>query len=462
VITMGLCLPGGRYYIETYGCSLAEFDTSVMEYMLEREGFERAHSIGDADYVIVNTCAVRLDTEQRIAERLQEIRSMYPNVKLVVAGCLVKARPGLVARVAPGASMISPQNVHRVVEAIRALESGSRLVALDGVRDTSFIPLKPTGVTATIMVQEGCLGDCSFCITKIARRQVKSYPPRLVVEAVEKLVGMGVVEIRLTGLDTAVYGVDLPGRPSIADLINMVLDRVEGDYRLRIGMMTPEMAMEIVDDLLEAYRDERVYKYFHIPVQSGDDRVLRLMNRGYTVDEYRWLHSKIKTRYPEAMIATDIIVGHPGEDEEAFENTVKLVRELKFEKVHIAQYTIRPHTRAAAMKQVPDPVKKARSSRLARVAEEIGYQVMSRYKGEVVEAIVVEWGFREGSLVGRLNNYTPVVVTGNGDLLGSKVRVRVKDNTFFDLRGDILEVVRPPRIAYSRERPCTLKMHFEY
>jgi tRNA A37 methylthiotransferase MiaB len=128
---------------------------------------------------------------------------------------------------------------------------------LDGVRNTSFIPLKPSGVTATIMVQEGCLGDCSFCITKIARRQVKSYPPRLVVEAVEKLVGMGVVEIRLTGLDTAVYGVDLPGRPSIADLINMILDRVEGDYRLRVGMMTPEMAMEIVDDLLEAYGDER-------------------------------------------------------------------------------------------------------------------------------------------------------------------------------------------------------------
>ncbi len=454
-------MTSGRYYIETYGCSLAEFDSSVMEYMLVREGFERASSIDDADFIVVNTCAVRLDTEQRIVERLAEIRSMYPGKRLVIAGCLVKTRPGLIARVAPEASLLSPQNVHRIVEAIRALEGGSKLVALDGVRDTSFIPLKPSGVVATIMIQEGCLGDCSFCITKIARRQVKSYPPRLIVEAVEKLVSMGVVEVRLTGLDTAAYGVDLPGKPSLADLLNMVLDRVEGEYMVRVGMMTPEQAIEIIDDLLEAYRDPRVYKYFHIPVQSGDDRVLKIMNRKYTVEDYRKLHYKIKTLYPEAMVATDIIVGHPGEDEEAFENTVKLVKELKFEKIHIAQYSIRPHTKAAAMKQIPDWVKKIRSSKLAKIAEDIGYQIMSKYRNEVVEAIVVEEGFRKGSLVGRLNNYIPVVIPDGEGLLGARVKVKVKDNTFFDLRGDVLEVVKPPRQVVAR-KVLGIKMRFDY
>jgi MiaB/RimO family radical SAM methylthiotransferase len=417
-----------------------------MESALERGGFRRASSIGEADFIIVNTCAVRLDTEQRIVERLTELRSMYPGKRFVMAGCLVKARPGLIARVAPEASMLSPQNVQRVVEAVEALEKGSRLIALDGVRDTSWLPLKPHGVTATIMVQEGCLGDCSFCITKVARRQVKSYPPRLIVEAVEKLVSMGVVEVRLTGLDTAAYGVDLPGKPSIADLVNAILDRVEGDYMLRIGMMTPERAIEVIGDLLEAYRDRRVYKYLHIPVQSGDDRVLKIMNRRYTVDEYRELHRRIKTLYPEAMIATDIIVGHPGEDEEAFENTVKLVRELKFEKIHIAQYSVRPHTKAAAMPQISDSIKKSRSSRLAKIAEEIGYEIMARYKGKVLEALITEEGFREGSLVGRLNNYIPVIIPMNGVPLGSKVKVTIKDNTFFDLRGEVLEIVEQPGV----------------
>ena len=452
----------GRYYIETYGCSLAEFDSSLMEYMLEREGFERASSIGDADVVIVNTCAVRLDTEQRIAERLEYITRVYPDKKLVVAGCLVKARPGLVARIAPRASLISPQNAHRVVEAVRALEGGSRLVALDGARDTSWLPTpKPSGAAATIMIQEGCLGDCSFCITKIARRQVKSYPPRLIVETVSKLVEMGVVEIRLTGLDTAVYGIDLPGRPSLADLLNAILEKVEGDYMIRVGMMTPEQAIEVIDDLLEAYRDPRVYKYFHIPVQSGDDRVLKIMNRRYTVEEYKWLHSKIKARYPEAMIATDIIVGHPGEDEEAFENTVRLVEELKFEKIHIAQYSIRPHTRAAAMPQVPDWVKKERSTILTRIAEKIGYDIMSRYRGKVVEAVVVEEGFRDGSLVGRMENYIPVVIPYREGLLGSRVKVAVKENTFFDVRGEVVTITRPSRIQKFIETP-SVRIHVGY
>ncbi len=451
-----------RYYIETYGCSLAEFDSSVMEYLLEREGFEKTSSLEESDFIIVNTCAVRLDTEQRIVERLQEIRLKHPSGKLVVVGCLVKTRPGLITRIVPEASLLSPQNIHRVIEAIKALENGFRLVALDGVRDTSWIPLKPYGVIATIMIQEGCLGDCSFCITKLARRQIKSYPPRLIVEAVEKLVSMGVIEIRLTGLDTAVYGIDLPGKPSLADLLNMILDKVEGDYMIRVGMMTPEQAIEIIDDLLETYRDQRIYKYFHIPLQSGDDRVLKIMNRKYTVEDYKKLHTKIKTQYPEAMIATDIIVGHPGEDEEAFENTLKVVKELKFEKIHIAQYSIRPHTKAAAMKQIPDWVKKNRSSKLTKIAEEIGYEIMSKYRNQVVEAIITEEGFRERSLIGRLENYIPIVIPMEGKLLGSKVKVRIKDNTFFDLRGEILEVVKSSKIPYEQKRIVTLKTYFDY
>lgn len=453
---------GRRYYIETYGCSLAEFDSSLMEYLLEGSGFERTPRLDDADVVIVNTCAVRLDTEQRIAERLAEISRSYPGKKLVVTGCLVKARPGLVARIVPGASLLSPQSVHRVIDAIKALDGGSKLIALDGARDTSILPVKPQGLTATIMIQEGCLGDCSFCITKIARRHVKSYQPRLIVETVEKLVSMGVVEIRLTGMDTAVYGVDLPGKPSLADLLDMILERVEGDYMIRVGMMTPEQAIEIIDDLLEAYRDPRVYKYFHIPVQSGDDRVLKIMNRRYTVEEYKWLHSRIKTWYPEAMIATDIIVGHPGEDEEAFENTVRLVRELKFEKVHLAQYSIRPHTRAAAMQQIPDWVKKERSSKLTRIIEEIGYQIMSRYKGRIVEALVVERGFREGSLIGRLENYIPVVIPYDEELLGSRVGVLIEDNSFFDVRGRVVGVSKPYSGTLRLERASMLKTSLGY
>ncbi|MCS7106836.1 MAG: tRNA (N(6)-L-threonylcarbamoyladenosine(37)-C(2))-methylthiotransferase [Acidilobaceae archaeon] len=421
-----------KYYIETYGCSLSEFDSAVAESMLSRGGHVRVSTPEEADCLLVNTCAVRLDTEQRIAERLQELASRFPSKKMVVMGCLAKARPGLVARVAPKASLLSPQNVTKVLEVV---ESGQREVLLEGSRDTSSLPLiSPRDANASIMIQEGCLGDCSFCITKVARRQIKSYAPRQIVELVRELVSRGVVEIRLTGVDVGAYGWDLAKRPMLPDLLRSILEGVEGDYMLRVGMMTPDLALEIIDDLLEAYQDERVFKYFHLPVQSGDDEVLKAMNRKYTVEEYKELHRKIKSKYPDAMIATDIIVGHPGEDEEAFENTVKLVRELRFEKVHLAQYSIRPHTRAAAMPQVPDGVKKARSKLLNAVIEEIGLSVMGSYYGKRVEALVTERGHREGTVTARMRNYIPVVVSPPVPY-GRWVRVEITDYTFFDIRG---------------------------
>ncbi|MEB3806244.1 MAG: tRNA (N(6)-L-threonylcarbamoyladenosine(37)-C(2))-methylthiotransferase [Desulfurococcales archaeon] len=429
----------GRYYIETYGCALAQFEARAMMELLEEKGYRRVPRPEEADVIVVNTCAVRLDTEQRIAERLEKLYRTLPGKRYVVAGCLAKARPGLIRRIIPEASLLSPQAVDRIVEAVRS--SAPRLF-LDGSRNTGWMPAslvdRDRGLIASIMIQEGCLNNCSYCITKLARGGPRSYPPRVVVDAVRRAVEQGAVEIRLTGTDTAAYGVDLPGKPTLADLVWSILDKVEGEYMLRIGMMTPEMAMELSRDLVEAYRNARVYKFFHIPVQSGDDRVLSIMGRRYTVDEFRELHASIKHHYPDSMFATDIIVGHPGEDDEAFLNTVKLVKELRFERVHLAQYSIRPHTRAAAMKQVSDGVKKQRSKILSKIVEEITLDIHRRYIGSRHSALITEIGWRRNALTARLDNYFPVVLMGGQAVLGERVTVEVRDATYFDLRGVVV------------------------
>ena len=419
--------------METYGCALAQFDSNLMAEVLSRRGHEIVSDPGEADVILVNTCAVRLDTEQRIAKRLRHLQRAYPGARLVVAGCLAAARPGLIARIAPRASMGSPQ---RAVEVWRAVEARERLVLLGGERDTSWMPAPPVAyAVATVMIQEGCLGDCSFCITKKARRAVRSYPPRLVVETVRRLVERGAREIRLTGQDTAAYGVDLPGKPTLADLLHAILEKVPGEYRIRVGMMTPERAMVIIDDLLDAYGDGRVYKFFHLPVQSGSDRVLRIMNRKYTVEDYVHLVEEVRKRYPDSMVATDIIVGHPGEDEDDFQATLELVRRLEFDRVHVAQYTLRPHTRSAAMPQLPDSVKKDRSTRLMRLVEEVGLRRHKRYVGTIQRALVAGKAYRPGSSIARLDNYYPVVIPEDPHLTGWWVLVEVKDATFYDLRG---------------------------
>ncbi len=422
-----------RVYIETYGCALSEFDSALMAETLRARGHSLVKDPSEADVLLVNTCAVRLDTEQRIAKRLAKLRRLYPGARLVVAGCLAKSRPGLIARVAPGASLVSPQNV---VNVWKAVESTGRVVLLEGSRPTNVIPRIPVSMgVATMMIQEGCLSDCSFCITKIARREVKSYPPRAIVEAVRDAVERGAVEIRLTGQDTGVYGVDLPGKPRLPDLIAAILDKVPGDYRIRVGMMNPEHLLEWVDDYLDLFKDERLYRFFHIPVQTGDDELLKLMRRNYTVAEFKSIVKRIRERVEDPLIATDIIVGHPGETEESFKKTLDLVKELRFERVHMAQYTIRPRTLAAGLPQVPDPVKKARSTALAKLVERIGLERYSRYIGSRLRALVAGAPFREESLVARIQNYTPVVIPEGEARVGEWVEVEITGATFFDLRG---------------------------
>ncbi|MFP3229887.1 MAG: tRNA (N(6)-L-threonylcarbamoyladenosine(37)-C(2))-methylthiotransferase [Caldisphaera sp.] len=426
-----------KYYIETFGCALSEFDSSIMDSILAESNFKKVSDINEADIIIVNTCAVRLDTEAKILKRLKEIKKNYSNSKLIVSGCLAKTRPSLINRVVENASLMSPQNVTRILEVVN---NEGKVVLIDGERNTELIPTPPIeGSVATIMIEEGCVDNCSFCITKLARKTLRSYKPRTIIEVLEKLVRKGVKEIRLTGQDIAAYGLDFNPKFRLDDLINTILDKLKGDYRIRIGMMTPDKSIEIIDNLLGIYEDERIFKFFHIPVQSGDDEVLKIMNRNYTIKEYKQLHNKIKSKYPNSLFATDIIVGHPGEDENAFQNTVKLVKDLRFERVYLAQYSIRPRTKAAYMEQVPEPIKKERSLVLNEVIKQIDLDIYKSYIGNEFEALVTSHGFKKNYVMARLDNYFPIAIKGSNDLIGKRVNVKITNATYFDLRGEIID-----------------------
>ncbi|RLG81969.1 MAG: 2-methylthioadenine synthetase [Thermoprotei archaeon] len=428
-----------KVYFETYGCALNRADEALMKSLIIRAGYEVVSSISDADVIVVNTCTVRLDTEDRVIRRIKAIRSVLRGKKLVVAGCMASAQPYTVKKVAPEASLLSPQNITRIVDVIK---SPKPVHLVRGERDTSYLGVSLEGAIATIPIAEGCLGDCSFCIVKVARRRLRSYKPSLVVNAVKSAVDRGAVEIDLTAQDTASYGIDL-GNVRLPDLLMRVLDGVDGDYRVRIGMMNPDTLIPILDDLIPVLRDRRVYKYLHIPLQSGDDYVLKIMKRRYTYDEYREVVKEVRSKVEGISIATDVIVGHPGEDEEAFRNTVSAVKELLFDKVHLAQYTIRPRTESASLAQVPDPVKKRRSSELAKVVEDVGLRLNREYIGSLSKCLITHRGFR-GHVVGRTFNYKPVIIRKggiplrDGSLMGKHVLVRINEATFYDLRGEVV------------------------
>ncbi len=427
-----------RVYIETYGCALNHGDTSIMKTAMLKRGHTIVDSIEDADVVIINTCTVRMETEQRMIHRIKTLYRycMDSGKKLVVAGCMAKAQPYLVASIAPSASLVSPQNASRIYVAV---ESRERVVLLLGDRDRNVLGSHLEKHIAYIPIQDGCLGNCSFCIVKNARRKLVSYPIELIIDTVEKVVRKGAVEIAITGQDTAVYGLDLYGRQMLPRLVRAIVEQVKGVYRIRIGMMNPDTMSSILDELVDVLNSfDKVYRFLHIPVQSGSNHVLKIMRRRYTVDEYRAIVKELKRRVRDIAIATDIIVGHPGESEEDFLETIKLVKELEFDRIHIARYTVRPNTYSASLPQIPSRVVKDRLKRIIEVMEDTCLKKNRRYLDKILDAFITE--YNNGSYTGRLDNYTPVIIPSDKALeIGCYKRVLIREATFYDLRGIVVD-----------------------
>jgi MiaB-like tRNA modifying enzyme len=424
-----------RVYIETYGCTLNQADSMIMRGYLEEAGLGFVDNAEEADVIVVNTCVVRKDTEEKMIKRLSEIERLYSSTKkIVVAGCMVSSLPATVKRVAPSSSLVTPQTVDRIVDAVLSRE---RVEYIGGMRGVDRIPLpRGRGVIAPVPISEGCLSECSFCITKISRGRVRSYPPRVIVNAVKELISRGYKEIELASQDSAVYGFDIGKNFLLPDLVREVAE-IDGDFMIRVGMMNPQWLWKILDDLIETIKHPKVYKFLHIPVQSGDNRVLRIMRRGYTVEEFEEMISEIRRKIPEITIATDIIVGHPGEDEEAFKNTLMLMERASFDRVHLAQYSIRPLTEAAAMPQIPEHIKKRRSIEAQKLQEKIGLKIHREYIGKRVRVLTTEKGLREGTTIARTTSYRQVVIRKEIPL-GIWIDAEIEDATFFDLRGSIL------------------------
>jgi len=422
-----------KVYLETYGCALNKADSSLMKALLISRGHEVVREISDADVVVINTCTVRRDSEERVLKRLKEVSRL--NKKLVIAGCMAAAQPYTLKQVVPTASLISPQNITKIVDAV---ESNSIVNFIVGVRDTSRLACSVEGVIASIPIAEGCLGNCSYCIVKLARRRLVSYKPELIVGVVKEVVGRGVVEVELTAQDTASYGLDL-GNVNLPELLKMIIDNVDGNYMIRVGMANPDTLETILDEVIEVLKEPKVFKYLHIPLQSGDDKVLKIMNRRYSVDTFISIVRELRRKIPGISIATDVIVGHPGEGDEEFENTVKVINEVQPDKVHIAQYTLRPRTEASVMPQVSEGVKKLRSSQLTKIVEEVGMKINKEYVGGLAKVLIVSKGFRGNSLICRTYNYKPVII--HEDLrVGSSVDVVITNATYYDLRGRLYRV----------------------
>jgi threonylcarbamoyladenosine tRNA methylthiotransferase CDKAL1 len=412
-------------FVKSYGCSANLADGEVLEGCLAKAGYTLADSALKADVIIYNTCAVKGPTENRAIAALKHVPK---GKKLIVAGCLPLINFERLRCEVRFDGVVGPAAGGEIVDVVSRVLAGEKVVALDGALTAKpglGLPrLRSNPVVSVVPVSYGCLGSCAYCCVVSARGRLRSYTVREVTERVEKDLVAGAKEFWVTSQDTACYGRDIG--TNLAELLKALAD-VEGDFQVRVGMMTPNLVTDILDDLVEAFRSSKVFKFVHLPVQSGDDLVLRGMNRFYTVQDFREVVGAFRSVFPEVTVATDVICGFPGETREAFENTLKLIGEVKPDIVNVSKFFARPGTAAAEMRDgVVEPVEiKRRSSEAAKLVKQVSLERNRRWVGWSGEVLVDEKGKVPGSWIGRNFAYKPVTLKSSASLLGKTLHVKV-------------------------------------
>lgn len=413
-------------FIRTFGCSLNRSDTEFMEGMLLEEGFSLADRAENAEVIVVNTCAVKQPTETKVLRYIEEAKATGRTV--VAAGCMAKALPSRLR----GIALVGPDNIYEIGQVIEEAMHANILRKTNGRKGLGY-PRRFCAPVGIIPISKGCLGKCTYCIVRKARGRLRSYSGNDIVESARSAVQSGCTQIWLTSQDTGCYGMDTRG--SLPALLGRVA-ALPGDFLVRVGMMNPDHALAIFDSLLDSMESPAVFKFLHMPVQSGSSRILGAMGRSYSPEDFLGLVGRFRQRFPLGTVSTDVICGFPGETEEDFRDTVRLIEKAAPDMLHISRFWPRPGTPAAGMQQVDSLAAKQRTASLARIFEWQARETNRKWLGWSGRC-TVEAGGKHGTWVARNNAFRPIILAGRlapGDWCSA----RVTGVTSWDLRGEIM------------------------
>jgi tRNA-2-methylthio-N6-dimethylallyladenosine synthase len=444
-----------KLHVITYGCQMNEYDSERVAGLLREHRYELTENAADADLILVNTCAIREKAEEKVFSKLGELRALKvqrPELVLGVMGCMAQLQQATVQKRAPYVDLVfgSPA-VARVGELVERVRRERR-----PLMDTAEAPLvkitaRPPSASrlkAYVTVMEGCEKHCTFCVVPRTRGRERSHAPETIVAEVRGLVADGCREVTLLGQTVNAYGRDLTPPSDLAELFRRVND-VEGLARIRFTTSNP---YNLTPKLIAAMRDvPKVCEWFHLPLQSGSDRVLARMNRGYTRAEYLDLVAALRDAVPDLALSTDLIVGFPGETEADFEATLEMVERVQYDNVFAFRYSRRPGTPAAEMdEQIAEDEKARRNARLLIVVDRVTAARSARLAGQEVEVLVDGLSKRNpGELSGRTRCNRVVNFAGGGTAVGDVVTVRVTDVMPHSLRA-MLTTVPEEAVCSSR------------
>ena len=418
-----------KIFVEAYGCSASFADSEMISGLILNGGHTLVDDSSKSDLNVIVTCSVKDTTANKMMYRIKSLKTK----PLIIAGCLPKAEKNIVEKFSGNASLLGPNSLGKTLQVINSTLSGQKQIALED-SDLSKVGLPKVRLNPAVGIVEianGCMSECTFCQTKLSKGDLSSYRLGDIVRQVQTEIKEGCKEVWLTSTDNGCYGFDIG--TDLPTLVNAVVEIPE-DFMIRVGMMNPMYMPRIKEKLIESYDNYKVFKFLHIPVQSGSDKVLHDMKRGHTAGTFREIVKKIKERFTEFTISTDIIVGFPSETEDDFQKTISLLDEIKPDVVNLSKYSARPGTDAAEWKQMDAAEVKRRSKIVFEQISKLSMKSNQKWigwKGKVLFDEKTDEGIK-----GRNFAYKPISVEDKVEI-GQSHTVEIIDATVKRLVGKI-------------------------
>lgn len=443
----------------TLGCKVNSYETEAIWQLFKAAGYERVDfEQEDADVYVINTCTVTNTGDKKSRQVIRRAIRRNPDAIIAVTGCYAQTSPKEIAEI-PGVDIIvGTQGREKLIEYVNRIRKERAPINAVGniMKAREFEELDVPSFTdrtrASLKIQEGCNNFCTFCIIPWARGLMRSRKPESVLAQARKLVEAGYLEIVLTGIHTGGYGEDLEDY-NLARLL-ADLHQVEGLKRIRISSIE---ASQITDEVLDVIRNsDRIVRHLHVPLQAGDDDVLKRMRRKYTTAQFSEKMAKVREALPGVALTTDVIVGFPGETEEQFENSYRFIQKIGFAEMHVFPYSMRTGTPAARMpNQIPEEVKHQRVAKLLELNKELQLAYSSQFVGEVLE-VIPERSYKEapdsGQIMGYSDNYLNVVFPGDESMIGKICKVRLDEPGTEYCRGTFVRVLDHNHQLPAKER----------
>jgi len=412
-----------KVHVKSYGCS-----ANMAEGEQIKGQFAELVEEKDADLVVLNICTVKGD--KNALDEIKEVKKNYPNKKIAIAGCITPSIVNPIKQIDPEATLVNTHHIPQISQLVN-----TRTDALTHAKPIKLaMPrVRTNPVVGIVPISSGCLDACAFCSTRLVKGVLFSFPPEIIVSEVRKCVEDGCKEIWITGQDTCCYGFDRG--TNLAKLLQQIVE-IPGDFKVRVGMGNPRHVPKYLNELVEVMKNPKIFKFLHIPVQAGNNEVLKAMKRGHTVETFKDIVNAFRKDMPELTISTDIIVGYPGETEEQFENTLRLVEEVQPDVINIARFAPRPGTTAATMpNQIHGNIKKERSRKLTELHKKVSAERNKKWLGWEGEVIVDE---KVKNGVSCRNYAYKTIVIRNDLKLGTVLKVKITEAKEFFIVGEPL------------------------